>query len=404
MTAPRWICCHLGAREHYAIPRALHGAGRLAALITDAWVQPGRAWSTLVGTAVPRLAERWHPDLAAVEVQDFTTALMAREALWRSQPDGWARSIKRNRWFGARAAAALAGRCDNELPVSVFAHSYSALEIFKVAKARGFATVLGQIDPGPEHFLIAALAAARWPDYGPPPSPPPASYIDAWREECRLADWIVVNSSWSQELLGRAGIPVGKLRVMPLAYTPPQQDPVPPRVYPQRFDAARPLRLLFVGHVSVTKGAPALLEAMSLIGDVPVQLRMVGSIAMRVPPAFVSHHLVQWIGAVSRGDVMQHYRDADVLVFPSLSDGFGMAQVEAQGWRLPIIASRSCGQVVRHGVNGLLLDEVSPRAIAEAVRQLAADPALLQRLSSASQADGSGLSALATALIQLEAA
>src|SRR5262245_27619069 len=36
--AMKWICCHLGAREHYAIPRALFSRGLLDCLITDAWV------------------------------------------------------------------------------------------------------------------------------------------------------------------------------------------------------------------------------------------------------------------------------------------------------------------------------------------------------------------------------
>ena len=35
-----WICCQLGAREHYAIPRALSRVGILEALVTDAWVPP----------------------------------------------------------------------------------------------------------------------------------------------------------------------------------------------------------------------------------------------------------------------------------------------------------------------------------------------------------------------------
>ena len=36
----KWICCQLGAREHYAIPRALSRLGTLDWLITDAWVPP----------------------------------------------------------------------------------------------------------------------------------------------------------------------------------------------------------------------------------------------------------------------------------------------------------------------------------------------------------------------------
>lgn len=399
-----WICCHLGAREHYAVPRALRRIGRLRRMITDAWVPPDSAWSKLPGAAAQRLAERWHDDLADVQVDHFTSAVIARESLWRSLPDGWPRLIKRNQWFGKRAAAALEATPAGVGIGTVFAHSYSAREAFRVAKARGFTTVLGQIDSGPEHFRIAQRAATERPAYGEPPVLPPASYFESWREECRLADWIVVNSEWSRELLERAGIAPQKLRVVPLAFTPSADAQAAARVYPDRFTAGRPLRLLFVGHVSVVKGAAALLEAVELLGDVPVELRVVGAVAMRIPQRFTSHPAIQWAGAVSRSEVMRQYRAADVLVFPSLSDGFGMAQIEAQGWQLPVVASRSCGRVVDDGVNGLLLPEPTPDAIAAAVRRLACDPELLQRFSEAATSHGGGLPALAAALVALDPA
>jgi glycosyltransferase involved in cell wall biosynthesis len=57
-----------------------------------------------------------------------------------------------------------------------------------------------------------------------------------------------------------------------------------------------------------------------------------------------------------------------VLIFPTLSDGFGLTQLEAQAWSLPIVASRFCGEVVRDGVNGIVLNELSPDAISAALR------------------------------------
>jgi glycosyltransferase involved in cell wall biosynthesis len=273
-----------------------------------------------------------------------------------------------------------------------------------VARSRGFTTVLGQIDPGPEHFRIARRAADERPQYGPAPEPPPARYVEAWQLECRQADWIVVNSEWSRDLLERAGVPAAKLRVVPLVYEPPAAPPAGERDYPDRFTRARPLRVLFVGQVSVTKGAAALLEALALLADVPFELQMVGAISMDVPRDLARHDAVRWIGPVSRSDVMQHYRDADVLVFPSLSDGFGMAQIEAQAWQLPIIASRSCGRVVCDGVNGLLLDAPTPTAIADAIRRVAVDSTLLRQFSRAATARAGGVPELASALLQLEPA
>ena len=108
MTEARWVCCHLGAREHYAVPRALHRRQRLHLLVTDAWVRPGSVWSRLPGELPRRLSERYHPELASARVRPFTLSLVVREALWRSRPArGWEQLMARNRWFGGRAAAAL---------------------------------------------------------------------------------------------------------------------------------------------------------------------------------------------------------------------------------------------------------------------------------------------------------
>ena len=411
MTVPpqagaRWVCCHLGAREHYAVPRALHRVRQLRQLITDAWVKPGSLIARVPGEWPRRLSERFHPDLADAAVRAFTMPLMAREMLWRSRgASGWDGLMARNRWFGRRAATALQELGDARgRQTVVFAHSYSARDVFTVAKARGWTTVLGQIDPGEEHFRIVQRLSDEWKEFGSAPTPPPATYFEAWREECALADHIVVNSEWTREALARAGIATRKLQVVPLTYEPEGDGPVIDREYPTAFTPERPLRALFVGHVAVVKGAAALLEAMARLAGVPVELRMVGATAMAVPPRFLAHPAIRWIGPVSRREVMRHYRECDVLVFPSLSDGFGMAQIEAQGWRLPIVASPFCGQVVVDGINGILLPEVSPDAIASVLRRLAAAPELLAGFARRSGADRApGLGALSDALLALEA-
>ncbi len=401
-----WICCQLGAREHYAIPRALHRHGRLRQLVTDAWVPPGRALRAIPGRLSRRLRERYHGELSAAGVRHFTGSMMAHEVLWRcSGRAGWDLFSGRNRWFQEKAAGAIgAPRQPGAEHTMLFAHSYAALQIFKRAKLRGWTLVLGQIDPGPEHFDIVARSAQDAPEYGAPPAPPPARYFDDWRDECRLADHIVVNSDWSRSCLERVGVPSSKLVVIPLAYEPDDSGDVmlSDRRYPDGFTPARPLRLLFVGHVGVAKGAKALLESTALLHDVPFELSLVGEIAMQVPRAYLDHPSVRWIGPVSRSEVMRRYREADVLMFPSLSDGFGMAQIEAQGWRLPIVASRSCGQVVQDGVNGVLLDEVSPAALARAIRRLATDPRRLADFSRHAARQQAGVSALGAALLHLE--
>lgn len=398
---PSWICCQLGAREHYAVPRALHRLGRLGLMVTDTWTRPGSPLAHLPGGLLQRMAERSHPDLRSAEIRHLTPSLIRHELGWRlTRRAGWDLLMARNEWFQSGVVGVLP-----EYPgvrAIVFAHSYSALRIFRYARRRGWTTVLGQIDPGQEHFAIVRRLSEASPQYGPAPPGPPAHYFEQWREECALADHIVVNSDWSRQAVIRAGIDAAKLQVLPLAYEAPAPLASGPHAYPDHFSSERPLRLLFVGTVSVVKGVAQLLEAMTRLADAPVALTLVGERAMEIPEAWSGLPGVTFAGAVPRGEMARYYMESDALVFPSHSDGFGMAQVEAQASGLPIIASPFAGRVVEADVTGVLLSEVSGPAIEAVVRGLLSEPSRLARYSQhALAAGGTGLIQLGEALVKV---
>jgi hypothetical protein len=71
-----WICCQIGAREHYAIPRALHQRQKLAHLITDAWVTP---LSPLQMMRKSGIRDRFHNQLPESKVHAFNTSLLSFE-------------------------------------------------------------------------------------------------------------------------------------------------------------------------------------------------------------------------------------------------------------------------------------------------------------------------------------
>jgi hypothetical protein len=60
-------------------------------------------------------------------------------------------------------------------------------------------------------------------------------------------------------------------------------------------------------------------------------------------------------------------RWSQYILFPTLSDGFGLTQLEAQRWKLPIIASGYCGDVVENGHNGIRLEGVTVDSICSAL-------------------------------------
>ena len=89
---------------------------------------------------------------------------------------------------------------------------------------------------------------------------------------------------------------------------------------------------------------------------------------------------VRFLGPVDKATAEKLYRESDVFLFPTLSDGFGLTQLEALGHGLPVIASTHCGQVVVDGVSGIVLSEVTYEAIADAIMQLVRNQDLLARL------------------------
>lgn len=376
---PEWICCQIGAREHYAVARALHRHHALAQLVTDAWVRP----TNLLGTLRPGLRARYHWDLATADVYAPNLGNIAFEL--RAKAAGlrdWPLMIARNAWFQKVAVARLSQVGSAQGSRILMAYSYAALEIFRFARSRGWRTVLGQIDPGPpEERIVAGLYDAD-PLHRADWQPPPREYWSDWREECSLADRIVVNSRWSRDALVDEGIPAAKIRIVPLAYDEQRPNEAFQRQYPIQFTIERPLRVLFLGQVNLRKGVGALFEAIRLLRGEPVEFSFVGPRQISLPQDLRDHPQVRWVGAVPRQEAARYYLEADVLLFPTFSDGFGLTQLEAQAWKLPVIASKSCGDVVEDGRNGCVLPEVTPDAIKAAIRGLLAAPARLRDMSS----------------------
>jgi glycosyltransferase involved in cell wall biosynthesis len=381
----KWICCQIGAREHYAVARALHRQGALDLLLTDAWVQP----SSTLARIKPSSGSRFHADLARANVYAPNLANLAFEL--RAQFDGlrsWDHIIARNEWFQRVGVARLRRIGSGAASCTVMAYSYAALEIFKHARSRGWRTVLGQIDPGPPEERIVAKLYNENSNHSGEWQPPPSRYWSAWREECALADRVVVNSLWSQAALVEEGVPVEKIRLVPLAYERPAGPEFFQREYPAAFTQSRPMRVLFLGQINLRKGILPLLDAIRLLRTEPIEFALVGPIQITIPPDLRCNHRVRWIGQVTRQEAAQFYQSVDIFLFPTFSDGFGLTQLEAQAWKLPIIASKNCGQVVQEGRNGWLLQEVTADAIAEVLRNCCSQPACLRKRSEQSGLEG----------------
>jgi len=314
-------------------------------------------------------------------VSAFNASSLAFELYLRHRSSGWPAILRRNDWFQSRVLDAMGAqlKAGNVL----FSYSYTARRLFQAARRVGCRTVLGQIDPGPaEERLVAAVNRAN-PSLAGHWTPAPSLYWQHWAEECALADTIIVNSKWSAEALHAEGIPASKIRIVPLDFQAPPKATGFVRRYPPSFTPERPLRVLFLGQVNLRKGLGPILDALPSLSGLPIRIQFVGPVQIDLPDAIRRHPQLEWVGAVPRGLVADYYRQADLFLFPTLSDGFGLTQLEAQAWRLPIVASANCGQVVLPGKTGWILQPVTAASVAQCLTSCVADAGQLARFSDA---------------------
>jgi glycosyltransferase involved in cell wall biosynthesis len=88
-------------------------------------------------------------------------------------------------------------------------------------------------------------------------------------------------------------------------------------------------------------------------------------------------------GRVSGDELPNLYQSADIFVLPSYHEGYGMVVVEAMQFGLPAIVSNitALPELVRHGVNGLLISPGDVDGIARAIDQLSSSPEDRRRMA-----------------------
>lgn len=160
------------------------------------------------------------------------------------------------------------------------------------------------------------------------------------------------------------------------------------------------LEILFVGRLELRKGIDVLLSvAGEVLSALPqARLRIVGDDTIPGPDgqplkaAFLKQNATQpWLkrlvftGRVDDQALLDAYAGCDVFVAPSRFESFGLIFVEAMRVSKPVIGCRVGGmpEIIRDGVNGLLIEPGSAEALKLAIMQLAKDPIKRQRMGQA---------------------
>ena len=160
-------------------------------------------------------------------------------------------------------------------------------------------------------------------------------------------------------------------------------------------NANRELRILLPGRLVREKGHAVLVTALAqcirdglsaslvMAGDGPLR----ADIARDVEAAGLTAR-TRFTGALPHAALLAEMAAADIVVVPSLFEGFGMTAAEAMALRRCVIAARTGGltDVIDDDVNGLLFNAGDADDLAKVLSRAASDTALRQRLGEAGRA------------------
>ena len=201
--------------------------------------------------------------------------------------------------------------------------------------------------------------------------------------------------SFADEVEGRLGTEPSRFTIVPGAVDVARFTPAAGRAPALGYGAARagdgrPPALLYHGRVDARKGALDLLAAARLLADEGVAFSLaysgigpdLGAVAERIVSLGLSER-VRMTGHVEYEDVPAVYRGADVFVSPTYAEGFSNTILEAMASGLACVSCRAVGVVdcLRHGENGLLSEPGDVAGLADSLRRVIADRALLGRLA-----------------------
>lgn len=201
-------------------------------------------------------------------------------------------------------------------------------------------------------------------------------------EELRLADLIIVPSPFVRDSLALAPSLRAKIIVVPYGCPEPNHEKSPRQNQELRTKNQEPLKLLFVGTLSQSKGLADLLEAIEPLGD-RVQLTLAGSPSTSELP--IIRPSVRILGQLPHAELLATMRRHDLLVLPTLYEGLSLALLEALSQGLPVVSTNHSGLagLIENHRHACLVPAADPVALRTQIERLIQNPQELTNLAQA---------------------
>jgi glycosyltransferase involved in cell wall biosynthesis len=199
-------------------------------------------------------------------------------------------------------------------------------------------------------------------------------------KEMALADLVLAPSTFVQRTIQQfvdKEVVIAPYGVDLEFWTPPLE----PRVSSER------LQFIYAGQLSLRKGIPLLFEAWRAAGLKDADLTLVGSWQFTQERLKHLPENIRLVGPISSGELRSRYQEADVFVFPSFFEGFGLVLLESMACGLPAIATEAtAGPDILSDDAGRVIPTGNLDALVEALRWFTANRSRLQEMRQAARA------------------
>lgn len=389
---PRTVVVNFNSPELNQLALALVKQAALAAHVRP-YVNKGRTWERVV-SALPMAGNIYKSTLGRRTVTDPRLAALTHEA--GVLPDILAAAVGRikllppdvrHRWANRLYMSVRNGvtrescRHLGDAPCLVGYEGF-ALPAFEAARSRGDCRLVLNY-PVAHHrqrrrVRLDEIArepdfAVTWPDF----DDWPAGHEEHLDEEIKLADAVLVGSTYAADSFVAEGVPRSKMHVVPYGVDLQTFTPGPSL----RAADDTTFRAIYAGQLTQRKGIAQLLRGYRQFARSDTQLTLVGSIVGSDAPLQPFADLFEHVPHQTRPALAQRYRSSDVFVFPTLIEGMPLVVLEAMACGLPVIVTANGpGDLVRDGIDGFVIPERDPQAVSDALDRLYRDPELRQHM------------------------
>ena len=387
MACPKVVVAHPAQQHSYHLGRALTKNSSLFAYVTTIYYRRNKILYRILGLLIgkgnkERMLNRRNSYIEPLTKQFdeilglaflfFGRVLRNKELLGRI-----------GSWLGSRFGIKVAKLAvDNDIDILICFDSY-ALSAFEGVASSSIVKVLDMssipipkicqiIDNQPKLGGHSELSKAMTRSIFS------SELITQAEREIGLADYFLVASTFTQRQLIDMGVESQRVCVVPYGIDLERYKPRSEA----NIETQRPVTLLFVGRMTMVKGFHVLIEALTKLKPESFRCLLVGhpqnseSQLSELPSCF------EFLGPLASTDMPALYTRANILIAPSLYDGFGFTILEAMASGLCVVCSRSTGasDLITHGKSGMLIEAGDADDLFQKLEQLISDPRQLSSM------------------------